>query len=272
MRALLSVVLLGVALIAGRAADPAPATPSPRLVGHRGLPTHAPEETAATFNACIDLRVDVELDVRRTRDGQLVCLHDPTVDRTTTGKGKVGDLSLREVQALDAGSKFDPRFAGERVPTLDVVFALVRERKAASMLLAIDLKEPDTEAEIVKLAERHGVLKQLVFIGLAIESAAVRGKVLSANPAAACAALCPAADKLDAAIADKTAAWVYLRFIPTADEVRRVHAAGKKVFLVGPLVAGRLPGNWAKGRAAGVDAILTDHPLECRAGWRGERE
>jgi hypothetical protein len=96
--------------------------------------------------------------------------------------------------------------------------------------------------------------------------------VLAANPAAACAALCPATDKLDAAIADKTAAWVYLRFIPTADEARRVHAAGKKVFLVGPRVAGRLPENWAKGRAAGVDAILTDHPLECRAGWRAEKK
>src|SRR5262245_43579832 len=106
----------------------------PVLVGHRGLPTHAPEETLATFNACIDLRVGVELDVRRTRDGQLVCLHDPTVDRTTDGKGKLAELSLRELRQLDAGKKFDAAFAGERVPTLDEFFALLHERKATALL------------------------------------------------------------------------------------------------------------------------------------------
>jgi glycerophosphoryl diester phosphodiesterase len=240
----------------------------PVLVGHRGLPTHAPEETLATFNACIDLRVGIELDVRRTRDGQLVCLHDPTVDRTTDGKGKLAELSLRELRQLDAGKKFHPAFAGERVPTLDEFFALLHERKATALLVAVDLKEPDCEADVVKLAERYGVLKQLVFIGLAIEKPDVREKLREANAATACAALCPAADKLGAAIEDKTADWVYVRFIPTADEVKKVHAAGKKVFLVGPLVMGNEPGNWAKGRAADVDAILTDFPLECRAGWR----
>jgi glycerophosphoryl diester phosphodiesterase len=123
----------------------------PILVGHRGLPTHAPEETLATFNACIDLRVGVELDVRRTRDGQLVCLHDPTVDRTTDGKGKAGDLSLRELRQLDAGKKFDAAFTGERVPTLEEFFSLLHERRS-SILVAVDIKEPDCEADIVKLA------------------------------------------------------------------------------------------------------------------------
>lgn len=250
------------------AADP----PSPRVVGHRGLFKHAPEVTLAGFNACVDLRIDIELDVRRTRDGLLVCLHDETVDRTTDGTGKVANLSLREVQALDAGKKFDPAFAGERVPTLEEVFALIRDRKAASLLVAVDLKVPDTEADCVRLARKYGVLRQLVFIGLAIESPAVREKLREASPDAACAVLCPTADKLDAAVGDATAAWVYVRFLPTADEVRRVHDAGKKVFLVGPLVAGHEPENWAKGRAAGVDAILTDYPLECRAGWRGGKK
>lgn len=250
--------------LAAPAAEPVP-------VGHRGLPTHAPEETLATFNACIDLRVGVELDVRRTRDGQLVCLHDPTVDRTTDGKGKLADLSLRELRRLDAGRKFDPAFAGERVPALEEFFSLLKERKANTILVAVDLKEPDCEADVVKLAEKHGVLKQLVFIGLAIEDPKVREKLKEANPAAACAVLCPAADKLAAALEDASADWVYVRFIPTADEVKKIHASGKKVFLVGPLVMGNEPENWAKGRAAGVDAVLTDFPLECRAGWRPKK-
>ncbi|HEY1187003.1 MAG TPA: glycerophosphodiester phosphodiesterase family protein [Gemmata sp.] len=243
----------------------------PIIVGHRGLVRHAPEETPANFAACIDLRVSIELDVRRTRDGQLVCLHDATLDRTTDGKGKIAALSLREVKQLDAGTKFAPAFAGERVPTLEEVFALVRDRKTA-ILLAVDLKEPDCEAEVVKLADTYGVLKQLVFIGLTIEKPAVRERLLGANTGAACAALCPAADKIGDTIADKTCSWVYVRFIPTADEVKRVHSAGKKVFLVGPLVAGHEPENWAKGRAAGVDAILTDFALECRTSWKVEKK
>lgn len=247
-----------------RAADPI-------LVGHRGLPTHAPEETLATFNACIDLRVGVELDVRRTRDGHLVCLHDATLDRTTDGKGKLAELSLRELRQLDAGKKFDPAFAGERVPALEEFFSLLKERRANTILVAVDLKEPDCEADVVKLAEKSGVLKQLVFIGITIEDAKVREKLKAASASTACARLCPSTDKLAEALDDATADWVYVRFIPTADEVKKIHDAGKKVFLVGPLVMGKEPVNWAKGRAAGVDAMLTDHPLECRTDWREKK-
>jgi glycerophosphoryl diester phosphodiesterase len=246
------------------------AAADPVLVGHRGLPTHAPEETAAVFNACIDLRVGVEIDIRRTRDGQLVCLHDATVDRTTDGTGKLAAMSLRELRQLDAGKKFDPAFTGERVPTLDEFFVLLKERKSA-ILVAIDLKEPDCEADVVKLAMKHGVLPQLVFIGLTIVDAKVRAKLKEASPSAACAVLCPAADKLDHVLADDSAAWVYVRFIPTAEQVKAVHDSGKKVFLVGPLVMGNEPANWAKGRAAGVDAILSDFPLECRHSWREKK-
>jgi glycerophosphoryl diester phosphodiesterase len=252
------------------------ATAEPLVIGHRGIPTHAPEETLATFNACIDLRVGVELDVRRTRDGQLVCLHDPTLDRTTDGKGKLADVSLRELRQLDAGKKFDAAFTGERVPTLEEFFALLRERKAKSLLVAIDLKERGCEEDVVVLAEKYGVLRQLVFIGLTIENADVREKLVAASrehakTPAVCAVLCPVAEKLAAAIEDKTATWVYVRFIPTTDEVKKIHDAGKKVFLVGPLVMGNEPGNWEKGRAVGVDALLTDYPLECRASWRPKK-
>jgi glycerophosphoryl diester phosphodiesterase len=260
-RVLAAVLLLGIAPALAVADEP-------RIVGHRGLIRHAPEQTMADFDACFDLRLSLELDVRKTRDGQLVVIHEATLERTTDGKGTVADMSLREIQRLDAGSKFDPAFAGERVPTLEEVFARMKERKAAGILIAVDLKTPEIETDVVKLAEKYGVLRQLVFIGLAIENPSVRAKLRNANPDAACAALCPAADKLDAAIADASASWVYLRFIPTADEVKRVHAVGKKVFLVGPLVAGKEPANWATGRDGGVDAILTDYPLECRAAWR----
>lgn len=264
----MSRVLFALAAVALVAADPAPR--AARVVAHRGLLKVAPENTLANFDACLDLRLDIELDVRRTRDGQLVVIHDDTVDRTTNGKGKVNSLSLREIQALDAGAWFDPAFAGERVPTLDAVFARVAARKAAT-LLAIDLKDPKCEADVVKLAVKHGVLRQLVFIGLAIEDRAVREALKSADAGALAAVLVPSADKLDAALADPTAGWVYVRWVPTAGEVGRAHAAGKKVFLVGPEVAGYAISGWHAGRLAGVDAILTDHPLDCRAAARAKR-
>ena len=143
-------------------------------------------------------------------------------------------------------------------------------RKSATML-AIDLKDPDIEADVVKLAVKHGVLRQLVFIGRAIETKAVRDALKAADAGAACAVLCPSADKLDTTLADGSASWVYVRWVPTAGEVAKAHAAGRKVFLVGEEVAGHNVANWHAARAAGVDAILTDHPLECRAAGRVKR-
>jgi glycerophosphoryl diester phosphodiesterase len=242
----------------------------PVIVGHRALPTHAPEQTPAALSACIELRIGVEIDLRRTRDGQLVCLHDATVDRTTDGTGMVAALSLRELKQLDAGKKFDAAFAGERVATVEEFFALLKERKS-SILVAIDLKAPGCEADVVKLAVKYGVLPQLVFIGLAIENPKVRAALKEASGSAACAVLCPAAEKIPDAIAESSADWIYVRFIPSADEVKKVHAAGKRVFLVGPLVMGHEPANWAKAHSAGVDAILTDHPLECRLSGREKK-
>ena len=80
--------------------------------------------------------------------------------------------------------------------------------------------------------------------------------------------LAPSADDLAKALSDADADWVYIRFIPTAEQVKTVHQAGKRVFLSGPLVQGKEPDNWRKGREAGVDAMLTDYPLECRESWR----
>lgn len=94
----------------------------PLIMGHRGAMGHAPENTMASFQRAFDIGVEaVELDVHLTKDGHLMAIHDETVDRTTNGKGRIADMTLAEVQALDAGSWFSPEFAGERVPTLEEV-------------------------------------------------------------------------------------------------------------------------------------------------------
>lgn len=242
----------------------------PAIVAHRGLLRDAPENTLRAFAACLELRIGFELDVRRTKDGTLVCVHDDTLDRTTDGKGRVADTTLRDLKRLDAGKWFDPAFAGERVPTLDEVFALVKARGDSSSLVAIDLKIDDgkVEAETVALAKKHGVLGRLVFIGTAIDGAAVRKRLLDADPDAAVAVLANRREEYAKALDEKGPRWAYVRFLPTREEVQRAHKARKKLFVVGKLVAGPEPKNWRTAGAAGVDAVLTDHPLALRRALR----
>ncbi len=95
--------------------------PTPLIVAHRGLLRHAPENTLANFRACLELRLGFEFDVQRTKDGHLICIHDDTVDRTTNGTGKVADLTLEEIRQLDAGSWFDPKFAGEKAEYVEAL-------------------------------------------------------------------------------------------------------------------------------------------------------
>lgn len=244
----------------------------PLLVGHRGLVRHAPENTLAAFAACLKLRLGLELDIRRTKDGVLVCVHDDTVDRTTDGKGKVADLTLAHLKKLDAGKWFSPAFAGERIPTLDEALALLARRGKPGALAALDIKINDgkVEAEVAALVKKHGVESRVVCIGTAIDSPAVRRRLKTANAKLPVAVLAQTAKDLDKALAAKDADWAYVRFVPTAAEVARARKAGKKVFLVGPTVMGREPGNWKKARTAGVDAILTDYPLDCRATFRDQ--
>jgi glycerophosphoryl diester phosphodiesterase len=92
---------------------------SPIKIGHRGAAGYCPENTFASFHRALQLGVDfLEMDVQMTKDQELVVIHDPTVNRTSNGKGKVKDFTLQEIQGLDAGSWFDPRFSGEKIPSL----------------------------------------------------------------------------------------------------------------------------------------------------------
>lgn len=89
----------------------------------------APENTLAAVERALELGVDlIEIDVHATRDGHLVVLHDPTMDRTTDGRGAVRDATLAEVRRLRAGMWFDPPFADARVPTLAEVLEMTRRR------------------------------------------------------------------------------------------------------------------------------------------------
>lgn len=109
----------------------------PRVIAHRGFSGRAPENTRIAFDQAIDAGADmVELDVLLSRDGEVVVIHDETLDRTTNGSGPVSEHDLDELRRLDAGSWFDPAFAGERLPILDEVLDIVRGR----ILLNVEIK------------------------------------------------------------------------------------------------------------------------------------
>jgi glycerophosphoryl diester phosphodiesterase len=98
-----------------------PLPSDPQLIAHRGGPVFEPENTIAAFRNAIKVDVDwIEMDVQRTKDGELVVIHDETVDRTTNGTGRVADLTLEQIRALDAGN-------GEQIPTFEQVIALAAE-------------------------------------------------------------------------------------------------------------------------------------------------
>ena len=121
----------------------------PLIIAHRGHSTGAPEQTMAAYRAAVDLGAEmIEADAQFSREGKLVMLHDAKVDRTTSGKGFVADLTWAELQRLDAGSWFGSAFAGERIPSLDALFALAEETGVALCLEA----KGETPEEYLRVA------------------------------------------------------------------------------------------------------------------------
>lgn len=116
------------------------AAPQPLVVAHRGDPTSAPENTLPALARAVALGADmVEADVRLTADGVPVLLHDATLDRTTTGRGPVGELTSEQLVHVDAGGRCGPAFAGTPVPTLAAALRLLRE---AGVPMLLELKPP----------------------------------------------------------------------------------------------------------------------------------
>ncbi|WP_339727447.1 glycerophosphodiester phosphodiesterase family protein [uncultured Gimesia sp.] len=237
----------------------------PLIVAHRGLLKVAPENTLSNFRACLELRLGFEFDVQRTKDDHLVCIHDSTVNRTTNGSGKVSDLTLAEVKQLDAGSWFGSPFAGEKVPTVEQVLQLAAGYKQHPILIAVDFKDENVEQDVVRLAKKHGILSRLIFIGRTIQDPKVRANIKATSPKAETAAVANNASEFPTSLADTSADWVYVRYIPSKAEMERVHQAGKRAFIAGPTVGGKMPENWQRAATVGIDAILTDYPLALRA-------
>lgn len=117
-------------------------------IAHRGHSSNAPENTLAAFRQAMAAGVEgIEFDVHLSADGVPVVIHDEVVDRTTNGSGEVRKMTLAALQALDAGARTSPRYAGERIPTLADTLASLR----GTLALCIELKAPGTAAPVVTL-------------------------------------------------------------------------------------------------------------------------
>lgn len=110
------------------------------VAAHRGNSKYFPENTMPAFESALTLDIDmIENDLHMTKDGEIVVMHDHTVDRTTNGTGNIQDMTLAEMKALDAGSWKGPEFAGVKVPTFVEFLELVKDRK--DMMFNIEFKD-----------------------------------------------------------------------------------------------------------------------------------
>ncbi len=134
------------------------------VVGHRGMAALYPENTMISFEAALDAGVDlIEFDVHMTLDGVLVVCHDCTVDRTTDGEGEIKSMTLAELKRLDAGVKKHPRFAGQRIPTLEETLTLMKNAYYP-VLLNVEMKayEPHVIDATVEMLKKFGLAERSV--------------------------------------------------------------------------------------------------------------
>lgn len=137
----------------------------PMIFAHRGASLYAPENTLAAFELAVSQKADaIELDAKCCSDGEVVVIHDGTVDRTTNGSGKVLDLPLHALKELDAGSWFDSQYHSEYIPTLVDVFETVGQKIFINVELT-NYASPrdDLPEKVCELVRQYGLVKNVLF-------------------------------------------------------------------------------------------------------------
>jgi glycerophosphoryl diester phosphodiesterase len=216
------------------------------ITGHRGALGTEPENTLRSFRRAVaDGCDEIELDLRVTADGEVVIMHDATVDRTTSGSGEVAGLTFDEIRSLDAG-------LGEQVPTwaetvdaIDVRFQAEVKAAEAIPLLAQSLKSDPALAERTLVTSFH---PEILLAMRAAFPAASTGLIIGRTP--------PAAEVIARTKAAEANASLCGIADLTAEAVADLHEAGLAV------TAWPVPdqSTFAEALALGVDGITTDNP------------
>lgn len=239
---------------------PAPRNGGIYVVCHRGAHEDRPENTLAAYQRAIDLGADfVEIDTRTTKDGEIVSVHNGTVDSyTKDAKGKVEDFTLAELKAMDIGSRVDPKWKNERIPTFDEILALCKGKIG----IYLDLKAADP-AVLLKKIQEHGMEKSVIWYCEPEQHHFIK------KACADCISMPdPGPESNLAAIIQefqpKVIASVWDEF--SATFVTTCHAAGAIV-----VVDESDPTCWESLVAWGTDGIQTDHPEKLIA-WLKNRK
>ncbi len=134
-------------------------TELPVIIAHRGSSDFAPENTLIAFQKALKEGAHaIELDVRLTKDKEIVVIHDARLERTTNGYGKVENASLEDIKKFDAGSWFNSKFSSERIPTLEEVFKLVRKKAGINIEIKPKLKHPEIMVrKCVELVQKYSL-------------------------------------------------------------------------------------------------------------------
>lgn len=158
--------------------------PSPIIFAHRGDLAHAPENTLPSFQQALQKGADgVELDAKLTADGHVIVIHDPTLDRTTDGKGRVAASTLEVIRKLDAGAWFNEKFAGTKVPLLEEVFETVGRDKMINIELTNYASPRDgLVLKVSELIKRHNNQSQILFSSFFSSNLKIAAQTLPAVP------------------------------------------------------------------------------------------
>ncbi len=238
--------------------------PRPIIFAHRGASAYAPENTLASFKMAVEQRADaIELDVKLSADGVPVVIHDPTTDRTTGAPGRVADLPLAALRELDAGRRFDEKFSGERIPTLDEVFETVGGKLPINVELTnYSTPTDDLVERVAAVVKKYNLQDKIIFSSFLPANLETAARLL---PDARRGLLASYLWKGREARKQGGQSDVYHSLNPFYLDawpglVRRLHRQNKQVFVYtvnNPLVMRML-------KAWGVDGIFTDDPLLAR--------
>ncbi len=225
----------------------------PALMAHRGNSALAPENTLAAFARALETKAEwIELDVHLSADGEVVVMHDGTVDRCTDGSGAIADMTLAQLKALDAGGWFGPEFAGEKVPTLGEVVALVGDR----LRINVEIKsaaDPLSSLKVVEVLRDGGALAQSMISSFGLEALLETRKHW---PEGLLALITGRGADLNLVL-QHNLQWLNVAY-PEVDEalVRSAHQAGVRV-MVWTMDD---PARWNEFAGLGVDCICTNVP------------
>lgn len=226
----------------------------PLIIAHRGYSSEFPENTLASFEGAFDIGADyIELDVQMTKDGQIVVFHDGSLKRTTGAEGGIADYTYEELLSLDAGSWFDPSFAGEKIPTLDQALELTAGHGGGIYLELKDMGEvPGFEEAVLEAVRERGMMRQCIFASFNY-SYLMHLKELDES-----AAILYNTMETGERISEEYPADYYGFYLETvtASMIETAHEAGSRVFVW----TVNEPVSMTTLRDMGADGIVTNHP------------